>query len=84
MHEVFEAPAGSWESSYSNIQPAMLSDTRYLRKGDKTIGGTLDDCWVSPVVNIGRDNMRTYYGRIGWTGKISEVDILGRNVYTIL
>ncbi|KAH8807791.1 hypothetical protein F5884DRAFT_752369 [Xylogone sp. PMI_703] len=81
MHEVFEAPAGSWEGVYINFQPVLMGATTFLKRGDKLIGGTVDDSWISPIVDASRGRMRTSNGRRGQTGKLSDEDIFGKNVY---
>jgi heme-degrading monooxygenase HmoA len=64
-HEIFEAAPGHWESVYLNFQPTMLGATTFLRKGDKLIGGTVDDQYLSPLVDARRGKLRTSAGRLG-------------------
>lgn len=64
-HEVFEAPRGKWEAISLNFQPTRLGATSYLKKGDKMIGGVVDDQWISPVV-AARGKLASSKGRLGW------------------
>ncbi len=64
-HEIFEADAHHWESVYLNFQPTLLGATTFLRKGDKIIGGTVDDQYISPLVDARRGKLRTSAGRLG-------------------
>jgi hypothetical protein len=81
MHEVFEAPAGLWEGVYLNMQPTMLADTAFLKKGDKTIGGIMDDQWISPAMDATKGRLRMSNGRRGQTGRLSDEDVFGKNIY---
>lgn len=64
-HEVFEAPRSRWEAVAVNFQPTRLGATTYLRKGDKLIGGTVEDAWISPIVEA-KGRLRTSHGRLNW------------------
>lgn len=64
-HEVFEAPRGKWEAVSLNFQPTRLGATTYLKKGDKMIGGVVDDQWISPVL-AARGKLASSKGRLGW------------------
>lgn len=64
-HEMFEAPRSRWEGVSLNFQPTRLGATTYLRKGDKLMGGTVDDTWVSPIV-AAKGRMRTSRQRLNW------------------
>lgn len=64
-HEVFEAPRGKWEAVSLNFQPTRLGATSYLKKGDKLIGGVVDDQWISPVL-AARGKLASSKGRLGW------------------
>lgn len=64
-HELFEAPKHKWEKISINFQPTRLGATSFLRKGDKLIGGTVDDQWISPIVEA-RHQYRTSRGRLNW------------------
>ncbi|KAK5078074.1 hypothetical protein LTR64_003521 [Lithohypha guttulata] len=70
-HEVFEAPRSRWESVSINFQPTRLGATTYLRKGDKLIGGTVDDAWISPIVEA-KGKMRTSKGRLNWADSSND------------
>ncbi|EXJ93283.1 hypothetical protein A1O1_01675 [Capronia coronata CBS 617.96] len=64
-HEIFEVDRKHWEAIYVNFQPTNLGATTYLRKGDKLIGGTVDDQWVSPLMDARRGKLRSSAGRLG-------------------
>lgn len=64
-HEIFEVDRKHWEGVYINFQPTLLGATTYLRKGDKTIGGTVDDQWISPLIDARRGKLRSSAGRLG-------------------
>lgn len=64
-HEIFEAPRCRWEAVSINFQPTRLGATSYLRKGDKLIGGNVEDQWVSPVVEA-KGRLRNSKGRLNW------------------
>ena len=72
-HEIFEAPRSRWEKVSINFQPTRLGATSYLRKGDKMMGGTVDDQWISPVVEA-RGKLRTSHGRLNWASSVSRSD----------
>lgn len=71
MHEIFEAPAGMWETVYLNFEPTMMGATSYLKKADEkgVVGGTVADMWVSPVVDASRGKLRSSRGRLGWDAR---------------
>jgi len=64
-HEIFEVEKKHWEAIYVNFQPTLLGATTYLRKGDKLIGGTVEDQWISPLVDARRGKLRSSAGRLG-------------------
>jgi len=64
-HEIFEADRGKWEAMYVNFQPTLLGATTYLRKGDKLIGGTVEDQWISPLIDARSGKLRSSAGRMG-------------------
>ncbi|KIW79173.1 hypothetical protein Z517_05785 [Fonsecaea pedrosoi CBS 271.37] len=64
-HEIFEVDRKHWEAIYVNFQPTMLGATTYLRKGDKMVGGTVEDQWISPLVDASRGKLRSSAGRLG-------------------
>ncbi|KAJ9503970.1 hypothetical protein LTR99_006106 [Exophiala xenobiotica] len=64
-HEIFEVEKRHWEAIYVNFQPTLLGATTYLRKGDKLIGGTVEDQWISPLVDARRGKLRSSAGRLG-------------------
>lgn len=70
-HEIFEAPRSRWESVSMNFQPTRLGATTYLRKGDKMMGGTVDDQWVSSVV-AAKGRMRTSRQRLNWADNMGS------------
>lgn len=65
-HEIFAAAPGQWEAIYLNFQPTLLGATTYLRKGDKLIGGTVEDKWISPLVDASKGMLKSSAGRLGW------------------
>ena len=65
-HEIFAADPGQWEAIYVNHQPTMLGATTFLKKGDKMIGGTLDDQWIKPLMEANKGKLRSSAGRLGW------------------
>jgi len=64
-HEIFEVDRKHWEAVYLNFQPTLLGATTYLRKGDKMVGGTVDDAWISPLIDARRGKLRNSAGRLG-------------------
>jgi heme-degrading monooxygenase HmoA len=64
-HEIFEVDRHHWEGIYVNFQPTGLGATTFLRKGDKMMGGTVDDQWISPLVDARRGKLRSSAGRLG-------------------
>ncbi|KAL2410877.1 Monooxygenase [Exophiala dermatitidis] len=64
-HEIFEVDRKHWEAIYVNFQPTLLGATTYLRKGDKMMGGTVDDQWISPLLDARRGKLRSSAGRLG-------------------
>lgn len=64
-HEIFEVDRHHWEGVYINFQPTLLGATTYLRKGDKMVGGRVDDQWISPLIDARRGKLRTSAGRLG-------------------
>lgn len=64
-HEIFEAPRRKWEAVYLNFQPSNMGATSYLKKGDKLIGGIVDDQWISPVV-AAKGRLASSKGRLNW------------------
>ncbi|KAJ6022363.1 hypothetical protein N7460_012758 [Penicillium canescens] len=71
-HEIFSSEPGQWEAIYGNFQPSLLGATTYLKKGDKMIGGTVEDKWISPLVDARRGKFRTSAGRLGWQPDVLE------------
>lgn len=65
-HETFEAPRGRWEAVALNYQPTRMGAMSFLKKGDKNMGGTLEDQWTSPVI-AGTGKWRTARGRLNWS-----------------
>lgn len=64
-HEIFEVDAHRWEGVYLNFQPTMLGATTFLRKGDKDVGGVVEDQWVSALMDARKGKLRTSAGRLG-------------------
>lgn len=64
-HEIFEVDRKHWEAIYVNFQPTNLGATTFLRKGDKMVGGTVDDHWISPLVDASKGRLRSSAGRLG-------------------
>ncbi|KAJ9484780.1 hypothetical protein VN97_g8588 [Penicillium thymicola] len=71
-HEIFSSEPGQWEAIYGSFQPTLLGATTYLKKGDKMIGGTVEDKWVSALVDARRGKLRTSAGRLGWQPDVLE------------
>jgi Domain of unknown function (DUF4188) len=65
-HEIFSAEPGQWEAIYVNHQPTMLGATTYLRKGDKLVGGTVEDQWIRGLMDARKGKLRSSAGRLGW------------------
>ena len=64
-HELFEVDRHKWEGVYLNFQPTLLGATSYLRKGDKFVGGNVDDQWVTGLMDASKGKLRTSAGRLG-------------------
>lgn len=64
-HEIFEVDAKHWEAIYVNFQPTLLGATSYLRKGDKMVGGVVEDQFISPLIDARRGKLRSSAGRLG-------------------
>lgn len=60
MHEVYEAPAGAWESIYFGFEPMGFGATTHLMPGREG-----KEEWVSPLVDASRGRLRTHRGRLG-------------------
>ena len=65
-HEIFSAEPGQWEAIYVNHQPTLLGATTYLKKGDKMIGGTVDDQYIRGLMDARKGKLRSSAGRLGW------------------
>lgn len=65
-HEIFASEPGQWEAIYVNHQPTLLGATTYLKKGDKMIGGTVEDKWITGLVDASKGKLRASAGRLGW------------------
>lgn len=66
-HEIFQADRGMYENVYHNFQPTRLGATSFFRQGDKMIGGTVADSWISPLVSASRGKLRSARGRMNIT-----------------
>ncbi|BCS17511.1 monooxygenase fmaE [Aspergillus puulaauensis] len=72
MHEVYEAPAGAWESIYVNYKPIGLATAVFPVKsaggedGDKESG---EKQWMGSIVDASRGNMKLAKNRLGWDAK---------------
>ncbi|EXJ65866.1 uncharacterized protein A1O5_11107 [Cladophialophora psammophila CBS 110553] len=64
-HEIFEVDRKHWEAIYVNFQPTLLGATTYLKKGDKMMGGTVEDQWISPLIGARSGKLRSSAGRLG-------------------
>ncbi|KPI42521.1 uncharacterized protein AB675_9799 [Cyphellophora attinorum] len=64
-HEIFEVEKHKWEAVYLNFQPTQLGATSFLRKGDKMVGGVVDDQWVGSLMDASKGKLRTSAGRLG-------------------
>jgi heme-degrading monooxygenase HmoA len=65
IHEMFEVDKHKWEAVYLNTQPTMLGATSFRRKGDKDMGGQVEDAWISSLVDARKGKLRTSAGRLG-------------------
>jgi heme-degrading monooxygenase HmoA len=65
IHELFEVDKHKWEAVYLNTQPTMLGATLFRRKGDKDMGGEVEDAWISSLVDARKGKLRTSAGRLG-------------------
>ncbi|CZR61639.1 uncharacterized protein PAC_11536 [Phialocephala subalpina] len=83
MHEVYEAPASSYEGVYINFQPSLLGATTYLKKDGKMVGGEVKPEWISPLVDANKGPMRTSNNRRGLKDRKDIVDEMfgERNAY---
>lgn len=63
-HEIFYAPKGNWETIYINHQPTLMAGTHSFRPGDKGIGGSVEDQWMSNAVDASKGPLRTSAGRL--------------------
>ena len=59
MHELYEAPAGQWETVYKNMEPTLFAATKH-----KVIDANGEEKWVSPVVDATRGKTSTTAGRV--------------------
>ena len=59
MHELYEVPAGNWESVYVNMEPNGLGVTRH-----RVYDGQGEGRWVSPLVDASRGVLSTTRGRL--------------------
>ena len=65
-HEIFAAGPGQWEAIYINHQPTLLGATTYLKKGDKMVGGTVDDQYIRGLMDARKGTLKSSAGRLGW------------------
>lgn len=65
-HEIYQAEPGQWENVYVNFQPTMLGATSFLKKGDKLVGGKVDEQWIYPLVDARRGKLAKSSARLGW------------------
>ena len=65
-HEIFAAEPGQWEAIYINHQPTLLGATTYLKKGDKMVGGIVDDQYIRGLMDASKGKLRSSAGRLGW------------------
>ena len=59
-HEIYEAPAGSWETLSINFRPSGLTATSFA--GINDLG---EKKWMSPIVNASKGKYLTSAGRMG-------------------
>lgn len=64
-HEIFGAGPGQWEAIYINHQPTLMGATTFLKKGDKFIGGTVDDTYVNGLMDAKSGKLNGSAGRLG-------------------
>ncbi|KAL4923546.1 monooxygenase fmaE [Aspergillus undulatus] len=69
MHEVYEAPAGQWETVYINYKPTGLASAVFPVSGEGEKG---EKKWVGSIVGAEGANMKSARMRLGGTG--DEVD----------
>jgi hypothetical protein len=53
-----------------NHEPSLLGGTHSFIKGDKDIGGTVEDVWVNNVVDAAKGKLRTSAGRLTWASPL--------------
>ncbi|TQB77081.1 hypothetical protein MPDQ_005567 [Monascus purpureus] len=67
MHEVYEAPAGSWENVYMNYWPTSFAKAQFpINRGDveKETDGQQKK-WIGNIVDASRMNMKSSMNRLG-------------------
>ena len=72
MHEIYQSPPGMWENVYMGFQPTLLGATTYLKEGDKTVAGTVEDKWISPILDARKGKLASSRGRMGWDVRVNE------------
>lgn len=65
-HEIFEAPASRWEALQMNSQPARMGLMSFFKKGDKEMGGTVEDEWMGAIVPA-TGKWKSSRGRLNWS-----------------
>lgn len=58
-HELFEAPAGSWETVYKNTEPTGFATSKH-----KVVDKEGNEQWISPIVDATRGKTATTAGRV--------------------
>ncbi|OJJ56089.1 hypothetical protein ASPSYDRAFT_207819 [Aspergillus sydowii CBS 593.65] len=69
MHEVYEAPAGAWESIYINYKPIGLATAMFPVKSVGGGDGEKPKQWMGSIVDASRANMKSAKNRLGWETK---------------
>jgi heme-degrading monooxygenase HmoA len=64
-HEIFEVDKHKWEGVYLNAQPTLMGATSFVKKGDKEIGGNVEDQWITSLLDASKGKLRTSAGRLG-------------------
>jgi hypothetical protein len=54
-----------------NHEPSLLGGTHSFAKGDKDIGGSVEDAWVTNVIDAERGKLRTSVGRLKRQNRLS-------------
>ncbi|KAB5518875.1 hypothetical protein GE09DRAFT_1230324 [Coniochaeta sp. 2T2.1] len=64
FHETFAAPAGQWETIYGDMPPTLLGAANNVKVLNEQTG---EEEYVVPLVDYKHSQLRSKYGRMGWT-----------------